>query len=333
MPANLPPQYVKLEMEYSEEKDLGRKLELLEEMLREIPKHKGTNHLQGELKSKISKLKHQLEGGKKSTVAKHAAPDHIPKEGAGQFVLFGPPNSGKSSIVGALTHAHVEVTDWPFATRKSAPGMAKWENVSLQLVDTPSIAPEFSDPHVFNIIRTGDIAVLVVSLGDDDLLENYEYVVSRVHEGKALLQGLVDADPRFPTAHPKKTLIVATGKDLPDADTRLELLNDEVGNQVEIISVAIPTREGLDRFLARAFDMLQLHRVYTKAPGQEPDFEDPILLSHAATVHDAARSIHKDIAERLQYARIWSKLKPALDGTRVPADHVVEDGDVLEFHM
>ncbi len=333
MPANLPPQYQKLEEEYRQEKDLGRRLELLQEMLREIPKHKGTNHLQGELKSKISKLKQQLEGGKKTATAKHSAPDHIPREGAGQLVLFGPPNSGKSSILGALTHAHVEITDWPFATRKPAPGMAKWENVRLQLIDTPSIAPEYCDPYVFNIIRTGDIAVLVVSLGDDDLLERYEYVTSRVLEGKVLLAGLKEPDPKFPTALPKKTMIVATGADLPDAQTRLELLRDEIGHEATVIPVSIPTREGLDRFLSTGFAMLELHRAYTKAPGKQPDLDDPVLLKHGATVADAARSIHKDIAERLQFARIWSPKKPALDGTRVPADHVVEDGDILEFHI
>lgn len=333
MPANLPPQYQKLEEEYRLEKDMGRRLELLQEMLREIPKHKGTNHLQGELKSKISKLKQQMEGGGKTAVAKHSAPDHIPREGAGQFVLFGPPNSGKSSIVGALTKAHVEITEWPFATRKPAPGMAKWENVSLQLIDTPSISVEYCETYVFNIIRTCDVAVLVVSLGDDDIVDGYEYVINRVHEGKVRLEGLVEADPKLPTALPKKTLIVATGADLPDASTRLEFLNDAVGDMGEIITVAIPTREGLDKFLARAFAMLELHRVYTKAPGKQPDMDDPVLLERGATVADAARSIHKDLAEKLQFARIWSKAKPTLDGTRVPADHIVEDGDVLEFHI
>ena len=185
---------------------------------------------------------------------------------------------------------------------------------------------------VFNIIRAADVAVLVISLGDDDLLAKHEYVVNRVHEGKVLLEGLAAHDPRFPTALAKKTLIVATGHDLPDAATRLDLLTDTVADKVPIIPVAIPSREGLDRFLATSFAMLELHRVYTKAPGREPDSDDPILLAHGATVVDAARSIHKDIADRLQYARIWSKAKPTLDGSRVPADHVIEDGDVLEFH-
>lgn len=333
MPANLPPQYQKLEEEYRQEKDLGRRLELLQEMLREIPKHKGTNHLQGELKAKISKLKTQIEGAKKPSGAKHAAPDHIPREGAGQFVLFGPPNSGKSSIIGALTNAHVEITEWPFATRKPSPGMARWENVKLQLIDTPSIAPEYCETYVFNLIRTADVGVLVLSLGDDDLLERYEYVIHRVHEGKVRLAGLVAPDPRYPTALEKKTLIAATGMDLPDAATRLDLLHDTVGDRATIVPVAIPTRAGLDDFLARGFALLELLRVYTRAPGQKPDLEDPILLPHQASVADAARAIHKDIAERLQFARIWSRVKPTLDGTRVPADHHVEDGDILEFHF
>lgn len=333
MPANLPPQYVKLEAEYREERDLGRKLELLQEMLREIPKHKGTTHLQGELKAKISKLKAQLEGAHKPVGARHAAPDHIPKEGAGQMVLFGPANSGKSSIIGALTHAHVEVTEWPFATRKPSPGMAKWENVQLQLVDTPSIDPEYCETYVFNIIRTADVAVLVLSLGDDDLLEKCEFVVNRVHEGKVRLLGLADADPRWPTALEKKTLIAATGMDLPGATTRLELLRAMVGDRLTIVPISVPSRAGLDGLLARSFGMLGWERGYTKAPGHEPDLNDPILLRAGATVAEAARAIHKDIAERLQFARIWSPKKPALDGTRVPADHIVEDGDILEFHF
>ncbi|MEW5701378.1 MAG: GTPase [Candidatus Zixiibacteriota bacterium] len=333
MPANLPPQYIKLEEEYRRERDNKRRLELLQQMLAEIPKHKGTDHLQGELKAKISKLKAQLEGARKSGAVRHTAPDHIPREGAGQFVLFGPPNGGKTSILGALTHAHVEVTEWPFGTRKPQPGMARWENVQLQLVDTPSIAPEFCETYVFNIIRTGDVAVLVVSLGDDDLLDELDYVVNRVHEGKVRLEGLVDPDPRWPTALARPTMIMATGLDRPDAMTRLELLRDRVGSGVSIWPVSIPERTGLSEFLGAGFASLHLIRVYSKAPGHPPDRDDPILLSPGATVADAARAIHKDFAEKLQYARIWTGTKSALEGQRVIADHVLQEGDVLEFHV
>lgn len=333
MPANLPPQYVKLEAECRRERDPQRRLELLQEMLTAIPKHKGTSHLQGELKAKISRARLALGSAhKKSSGTRHASLDHVPKEGAGQFVLFGPPNSGKSSIVGATTHAHVEVTEWPFATRKPIPGMASWNNIQLQLVDTPSIAPEFCEDYVFNIIRIADVAVLVLSLGDDDLLDELEFVVEKTHEHKVRLEGLAQVDPNRPMAKARKTLIAATGLDQPDAATRLALLTDTIGEGVTVMPISIPERRGLEEFLAHSFGMLGLHRVYSKAPGHDPDRDAPILLVPGSSVADAARAIHKDFAEGLQFARLWSATNQAFQGQRVPADHILEEGDVLEFH-
>jgi hypothetical protein len=332
MPANLPPQYVELENEYREEKDPHIRLELLERMLREIPKHKGTSHLVGELKRKISKQKAQFEKPKSGGgAARHVAVDHVPKEGAGQCVLFGPPNSGKSSIVGALTNAHVDITSWPFGTRKPVTGMAQWENVQIQLVDTPPISEEYLETFVFNIIRTCDLAVLVISLGDDDLLSQYEFVINRVHEGKVRLGELVAPDPKLPTALEKKTIIAATNTDAPDAETRLALLKDVVKGRVPICLMSILMGNGLKEFLGTAFDTFGLIRAYTKTPGHEPDLTDPVLLPRGGTVGDAARAIHKEIAEKLQFAKIWGK--NTFDGQRVMADHIVEDGDILEFHV
>ncbi len=331
MPANLPPQYVELENEYKQEKDPHIRLELLQRMLREIPKHKGTDHLVGELKRKISKQKAQFEKPKTSGVSRHTAVDHIPREGAGQCVLFGPPNSGKSSIVGALTNAHVDITTWPFGTRKPITGMALWENVQLQLVDTPAISEEYLENYVFNIIRTCDVAVLVLSLGDDDILSQYEFVINRVHEGKVRLEGLVEPDPKIPTAMEKNTIIVATSADDPDSEMRLALLKDEVRGQVPICPVSIVAGSGLQEFLRTAFGTLGLIRAYTKTPGHQPDMSDPVLIPIGGTVGDAAKVIHKEIAEKLQFAKIWGA--NTFDGQRVMADHIVEDGDILEFHV
>jgi len=333
MPANLPPQYVKIEEEYRREREPRRRLELLQMMLREIPKHKGTDHLQGELKSKISKLKAEIESPKKAGASRLHPLDHIPREGAGQIVLIGPANSGKSSIVGALTHAPVEIAEWPFATRKPVPGMAAWENVKLQLVDTPSIAEEYCENYVFNIARTGDVVVLVVSLADDDVIAHYEYVVKRVHEGKVRLGGLAKPDDALPTAVEKRTIVAATGCDNPGAASRLELLEEIVGSQAPLVTLSIPQRRGLDHFLETAFKALGLLRVYTKAPGQKPDLRDPVLLPHGGTVADAARAIHKEIAEKLLHARLWSAENKAMQGVRVPADHTLQEGDVIEFHV
>ena len=331
MPANLPPQYVKLEQDYRSEKDPKRRLALLERMLAEIPKHKGTDHMVGELKQKISKLKSQQEAAKKHGASRQISLDHIPREGAGQFVLIGPPNSGKSSIVGAVTRAPVEIAEWPFTTRRPVTGMAMWENVHLQLIDTPAISEEFCETYVFSIVRTGDVAVLVLSLGDDDLLEEYEYVIGRLHQGKVRLQRLVVPDSRIPTAVDKPVLIAATGVDRHDAAARLTLLQDVVGDRVTIWPMSVPERRGLQDFLAGCFAALSLIRVYTKTPGHPADMGDPVLLSPGATVGEAARAIHKDFAEKLQFAKIWGK--HTFDGQRVMSDHVVADGDILEFHV
>jgi ribosome-interacting GTPase 1 len=331
MPANLPPQYTKLEQECSLEKDPKKRLALLERMLAEIPKHKGTSHMVGELKHKISKMKSQLEAGLKHGASRQTSLDHIPREGAGQFALVGPPNSGKSSIVGAVTRATVEIAEWPFATRKPVPGMAAWENVHLQLIDLPPIAEEHCEPYVFNIIRTADVALLVISLGDDDLLGEYDYVLNRLHQAKIRLHGLVDPDPQIPTAVEKTTVLAVTGIDLPDAATRLMLLQDVVGDRIPIWPVSSPQQRGLKELLGACFASLGLMRAYTKTPGHPADMDDPVLLTHGATVADAARSIHKEFAEKLQFAKIWGK--HIFDGQRVMADHVVEDGDILEFHM
>jgi ribosome-interacting GTPase 1 len=209
--------------------------------------------------------------------------------------------------------------------------MAMWENVQLQLVDTPPISPEYCETYVFNIIRASDLAVLVISLADDDLLSEYEYVINRVHEGKVRLKGLVEPDPKLPTALEKNTIIAATGTDAPDAETRLALLNEVVPKDVPICTMSILIGNGLKEFLEAAYNTFGLIRAYTKTPGHDPDMTDPILLPRGGNVGDAARVIHKEIAEKLQYAKVWGN--NTYDGQRVTAEHLVEDGDILEFHV
>ena len=64
MPANLPPQYSKAEEEFRKATSPAERLDKLQEMFRLLPKHKGTEKLQSDLKQKISRLKDELEGGK-----------------------------------------------------------------------------------------------------------------------------------------------------------------------------------------------------------------------------------------------------------------------------
>ena len=135
-----------------------------------LPKHKGTEKLQSDLKQKISRARDELEGAKAGG-KKGGISYRVPSEGAGQVVLVGPPNSGKSVLLAALTNAKPEVAAYPFTTRAPQPGIATWEDVRFQLVDLPPASPEFFEPWMPGIVRSADAALLVVDLADDDLID------------------------------------------------------------------------------------------------------------------------------------------------------------------
>ena len=165
MPANLPPQYYELEREFKHERDPREKLRLAEELLAIMPKHKGTDKLQADLKAKISKMKKQVEGTSKTHGTRQAQThDHIEKEGAAQIILIGPPNCGKSSIVETLTHAKPLVADYPYTTREPLSGMMEYDTAQLQLIDTPPISAESYENYLSGLIRNANLVVLVADL-------------------------------------------------------------------------------------------------------------------------------------------------------------------------
>ena len=103
MPANLSPEYKAAEAAFRKARDPRERLECLHEMLRTIPKHKGTEHLQADIKARIKTLAEEFEGGRKGG-GSHSGPALVIRpEGAAQVALIGPPNSGKSSLHARLT--------------------------------------------------------------------------------------------------------------------------------------------------------------------------------------------------------------------------------------
>src|SRR6185369_231291 len=171
MPANLTPQYMDAEKRFKQAQSVEDKIAALEEMMATIPKHKGTEKLQAELKKKMSGLRKESEqpkkGGKRESFV-------VEREGARQLVLVGAPNSGKSQLLRTLTHATPEVAEYPYTTRNPIPGMLIFENVRLQLVDLPAISPEYTESWVPQIVRNADAVLWVIDLGDDDVLDRLE---------------------------------------------------------------------------------------------------------------------------------------------------------------
>ncbi|KPL01809.1 MAG: hypothetical protein AMJ73_09800 [candidate division Zixibacteria bacterium SM1_73] len=329
MPANLPPQYFEAEKRYRLAKDPKDKLKILQEMFAIMPKHKGTDKLQADLKFRISKLKKEMQQKKK--VARRGDQYFVDKEGAAQVVLIGAPNVGKSQTLASLTNATPEVASYPYTTLKPLCGMIPFENIQIQLVDTPPISSDFMEPWLSGIIRNADLVMLLVDLGSENMMEETETVFRRLEEYKIQLESEErETNPLDGIAH-KKTSLLGNKSDSEKSEENLALLIDSYGQRFPIFSISAKEGTKLEELKRYIFERLEILRVYTKTPGKKADFEDPVILKIGSTLLDAAKAIHKDFARGLKYARIWGD--GVYDGQMVQKDFVLQDGHVVEFHL
>jgi hypothetical protein len=333
MPANLTLQYLQAEERFKAARTHEDKVAALEEMIRELPKHKHTEKMQADLKTRLSKLRKEGEKKTGGPARQGAGTEYVVrKEGAGQIVLFGAPNAGKSALVGSLTNAAVEVTDYPFATRKVLPGMMAWEDVPIQIVDTPSVDPGFLDPFQMPFVRTADALVLCVDLSSPDCLDQPGMLMDVLGEaridvrpGTVWTARSVGAETTLPG------FIAGLKADHPDSAVALELLADTLGDRLPMVPVSMGDPASLAAFARACFDLFGMVRVYSKQPGKEADFSQPFLIPAGGSVLDFAERVHKDFRERFSFARVWGTGK--YDGQRVARDYAVEDRDVIELHL
>ncbi len=332
MPANLPPQYYELEREFRAEKDVREKLRLAQELLVMMPKHKGTDKLQADMKAKISELKKQVEtGGEAKHGARHEKTfDHIEREGAGQIVLIGPPNSGKSSLLESLTHAKPLVADYPYTTREPMTGMMEFETVQLQLIDTPPISDEQFENYLTNLIRLADTVVMVADVTSKKMAEELRFIVKLLEEKRIVLKPVLSKESADPRNAYKKAIILAHKSFEEDSQSNRTAL-DELFPGFKIVETSILDDKTLEVFKKAVFESLGIMRVYTKRIGQEVEFKDPIVLPIGATVEQAATTLHKDFVSKLKFARVWGEGK--FEGQKVHNEFVLSDRDVVEFHI
>jgi len=358
MPTNVTPEYRKAEAAYKKARDPAERLECLREMLSTIPKHKGTEHLQADIKSRIKELTEELTGPRKG--AARTGPVHVIRpEGAAQIALVGPPNGGKSSLHRRLTGSQAEVGPYPHTTTAPLPGMARHEDVQLQLVDLPPISADYMESWLPNALQPAHAALLVLDLAEPGCAENVIAIAEKLDQKRITLSddwqgrlppGLGSSAGPPPEPEPPATPAPATEDDELADPFRIVLptllvINkcdqgvdpDEVAVLLELTGTAFPavavsaeTGAGLDELTAHLFHGLDLVRVYTKIPGKDPDYERPYTLFRGETVEDLARQIHRDIAASLQFARVWGSAK--FDGQQVGRDHVLGDRDVVEIH-
>jgi ribosome-interacting GTPase 1 len=338
MPANLSPEYKAAEAAFRKARDPRERLGWLREMLRAIPKHKGTDHLQADIKRRIKELSEEVEGGKKGGAA-HGGPALVIRpEGAAQIALLGPPNAGKSMLHARLTASNAHVASYPFTTQFPEPGMLPVEDIHLQLVDLPAVSSEHPVPWLAGALQTADAALLVVDLGDAACVE-------QVHAVHALLQGrrvaltehwsggedgaAQETDDPFAIRLP--TLLLANKSDLiAGVESELRVFQELTGVRYPALAVSAATGHGLAEIGPWLFRALGIVRVYTKTPGKPAEKEHPFALRRGQTIEDVTRLVHKDLLRSVRYARIWSR--SGYGGQHVGREHVVEDGDVVELH-
>jgi uncharacterized protein len=332
MPANLPPHYYELEREFNKESDPHEKLRLAKELLALMPKHKGTDKLQAEMKAKISKLTKQIEdgGGVKHGAHHVDLHSHIAKEGAAQVIMIGPSNSGRSSMLESLTHAKPLVADYPYTTREPLAGMMEYETVHFQLIDTPAIDEMQFPTYLPNLIRQADLVGLVIDSSSATPIAPIDLIVKLLEEKSIILSPEVPVDVDNPRFLHKKTIVFAN-----------KYVDDESGEGLKsiqsrfpgfaIVPVSVLDDESLNNFRRAIFEAMKIIRVYTKRVGHEPEFIDPIILPIGGTVEDAALKLHKDFARNLQFAKVWGKGK--FEGQRVKNSFILSDGDIIEFHI
>jgi ribosome-interacting GTPase 1 len=328
---NLPPQYHEAEERFRKAKTPEEKLAALREMWVLLPKHKASEKLQADLKRRISELTDQIEHARTAPKRTGGTVHKIPRQGAGQVVLLGPPNAGKSRLLAALTQATPVVAPYPFSTREPLPGMMTYEDVRIQLVDLPPITAEHYDHFLTDITRGADAALLFLDLSDDEGPQATQAVIDRLEKARRRLIPPGAPAPDDPAHYALPTLLVATKADDPAADIRLALAREVFDDTYPWQTISAELGEGLEELRQAIFRLLNVIRIYGKEPGQAPDRSSPFTLPRGSTVADLAEHIHRELGEKVKSARVWGSA--AFPGQTVGRDYILQDRDVVELQV
>jgi ribosome-interacting GTPase 1 len=330
MAVNLPPQYHDAEARYKKAQSPEDKLAALKEMWVILPKHKASEKVQADLKTKISELTDQIEHAK--TAPKKAPPGtyKFPHQGAGQVVFLGPPNAGKSLLLSKLTRAAPAVAPYPFTTREPIPGMMDFEDVRVQLIDLPPITADHYEPFITDVTRGADAALLFLDLTDDDGAAATQAVIDRLRLARRELVPPGSPHAEDPAIYSLPTIILANKSDAEGAELRLELGRETLGSRYPERIISAERGDGLEDLRRAIYDVLGVMRIYTKQPGKPPDMTSPFTPKIGSTVAELAVKVHRDLEETVKSARVWGAA--VHDGQTVGRDHVLHDKDVVELH-
>ncbi len=327
MPANLPPEYHEAESKFKQATTPQEKVIALEALISTVPKHKGTDKLRADLRRRLSKLREETARKKKSgRVALYT----VEKQGAAQIALVGFPNSGKSSVLAALTNAHPVIAGYPITTVRPLAGMMPFEDIQFQLVDLPPVGNESTDGWVSGILRNANVLMLVIDLSEDHDIQT-ELLIEYITNWKIPILKKDEIREEKESLNYKPLILAANKSDLPGAEERLKGLRYEYESVYPIVGVSATRKKGIEELQKVIFENSRIIRTYSKEPGKAPDLETPFTLPEGSAVIDLAEMIHKDFIKNFKYACIWGSTK--FDGQRVQKDYILHDRDIVEYHL
>lgn len=328
MPTNLPPEYYAVEEKYKAAQTPEEQIELLEELISTIPKHKGTDHLRADLRRRLSRMKEKSQAQKKSGRGT-ISPYIIDKEGGGQVALIGFANVGKSTLVAELTNADPEVSPNPFTTWQPTPGMMMIDNVQVQVIDTPPVNREFVEPEFFVLLRRADMILLMVDLEADALAQMNE-TIKMLIENRVVPLYLKD---KYTEPGNKYVPLLVLGNKYDDesADENYHIFCELADKDTPCLPISALTKRNIDKMKENIFETLGIMRVYSKSPGKEPDKTAPFVIHKGASVEEFALQLHRDFYDNLKSAKVWGSSD--FDGQMVSREYVLHDEDVVELKI
>ncbi|MFA4855534.1 MAG: GTPase [archaeon] len=296
MPTNVSVEYGNAKNEYDSAVSPEAKFIALQKMQSAAPSHKGGENLRRDISKKLSLLRQEIEKKKAHDSKKGGSTKSfaVKKEGIGQIVLVGLPNSGKSTLLNLLTGVGTKVASYPFTTKEPVIGMMDYFGGMIQLVELPAIvegssAGKADGPQVLSIARNAD-AIIVVSIGGEG-----EKIVEKELLASGISLNRKEADKIFKNS----------------------------------LSVNAFQEQDLENLKERIFRLLDKILVFTKKPGTKANFDMPLGLPLHSTVKDAARYLHKDFEKNLRFARVWGSTTYA--GQRVSKDYELKNRDLVEI--
>jgi ribosome-interacting GTPase 1 len=329
MPANLTPQYKAAEDRFHRAQTREEKEDALREMIALLPKHKGTEKLQGDLRKKLSKLEEEAAHARRS--GHRTEPGRVEREGVGQWVLLGPPNAGKSSLLAALTHARPEIGEYPFTTREPLPGMMDFEDVQVQLVDTPAVASGHAPPWLPALAHGADGLLLVADPAADDVEASAAAVAELLERARVRPASRPAVPGESPLVAVRPVVLLLNKSDLDGDGTFAALAREAFPDDLPWVAVSALRGDGLDALRPLLYRELHRIRVHTKEPGHAPEHDRPFVLPEGATVEDLAGRVHQELAAHLKFARLWGP-HARFEGQQIDRRHVLGEGDVVELH-